>query len=299
MMWPHIMTALITPYDERGDVNPQKAADLAQHLWGQGSGGFVVAGSTGEAFALTWDERERLFKGVRDALPPEVPVWAGTGTNDTRGTAVLTQAAEKWGADGVLVVAPYYNRPPREGLLAHFTETARHTQLPVMIYNVPGRTGVAIPADVIVEAHRLAPNIAAVKEASGSIMAIIAMHRALGDTMHLYTGDDALLLPSLAAGATGVVSVASHVAASQMDALITAYRRGKPDQALALFDAFTPLAETLFTESNPIPLKWLLNKLGWQVGSVRPPLLMLPDDRFDALWRAHWAIENSAASRGA
>ncbi len=287
MKWPDIMTALITPYDPDGHVNTSKAAELAQSLWGQGSGGFVVAGSTGEAFALSLDEREALFRAVRQALPAEVPVWVGTGSNDSRQTWQLTEAADAWGADGMLIVSPYYNKPPHEGLVEHFAEAARRTLKPVMIYDVPGRTGLPVRPETVLAVKRRADNVLAVKEAAGTITAMIAMHRALPADMRLYSGDDALFLPSLAIGAVGVVSVASHVAAPLMTRLADAWRAGDHHGAVYWHETFWPLANQLFCESNPIPLKWLLNRLGWDVGGLRPPLTMLPDEHFQGLWTAY------------
>lgn len=299
MNWPKIFTALITPYDTFGQVNPDKAAELALHLWGQGSGGFVLAGSTGEAYALSLEERERLYRMVRSALPEEAQVWVGTGSNDTRKAVELTEAADSWGADGMLVVAPYYNKPPAQGLTAYFAETARHTDKPVMIYDVPGRTGVQVAPEVVMDARRLAPNIVAVKEAAGTITAMIAMHRFLGSDVKLYTGDDALLLPSLAVGASGVVSVASHVATRHMTQLMDAYNSGRHHEAVALAETFWPLAQDLFCQSNPIPLKWLLNRLGWEVGGVRPPLTAMPDEQFTGLWASYQALQDLPLRRHA
>ena len=287
MKWPDIFTALITPYDADGRVSPKKAAELAHSLWGQGSGGFVVAGSTGEAFALSVEERQVLFRAVREALPPEVPVWVGTGSNDSRQTWELTEAADAWGADGMLIVSPYYNKPPHEGLVDHFAEAARRTAKPVMIYDVPGRTGMQVRPETVLAVKRRAENVVAVKEAAGTITAMIAMHRALPDDVKLYSGDDALFLPSLAIGAVGVVSVASHVAAPLMTRLAAAWQDGDHRAAVHWHETFWPLANQLFCESNPIPLKWLLNRLGWDVGGLRPPLTTLPDERFQALWAAY------------
>lgn len=287
MMWPAIMTALLTPYDDHGEVDADKAAALALHLWGQGCGGFVVAGSTGEAYGLSITERERLFRAVRSVLPDDVLVLVGTGHQDTRQAVRLTEAAHSWGADGMLVVAPYYNKPPQRGLVAHFVEVARHTDRPIMVYDVPGRTGVHVAPETVVEAHLQAANIVAVKEAAGTITALITMHRALSDDITLYSGDDALLLPGLAVGAVGVVSVASHVATRPMVDLVNAFHSGRRGEALALHEALWPLSQALFSDTSPIPLKWLMNRLGWAVGGVRPPLTMPPEtDDLSALWQA-------------
>ncbi|PSR23787.1 MAG: 4-hydroxy-tetrahydrodipicolinate synthase [Sulfobacillus acidophilus] len=299
MNWPHIITALITPYDPLGRVNPEKAAEIALTLWGQGSGGFVVAGSTGEAYALSLDERRALFLQVRAALPADIPVWMGVGTNDTRSSIELTEAASAWGADGMLVVAPYYNRPPNDGLKTHFVEIARHTAKPVMIYDVPGRTGIAVLPEVVVDAHRQAENIAAVKEAAGSVACLTAMHQQLPSDIKLYAGDDALLLPALAVGAYGIVSVVSHVAAPHMTALIEAFHSGHLRQALSWHESLWPVCQLLFAQSNPIPVKWLLNRLGWEVGGVRPPLVMLDDHHFSALWASYERIQSDRSALNA
>lgn len=297
MNWPAIITALVTPYDAAGRVDGNTAQRLVQALYADGSGGFVVAGSTGEAYGLALDEREHLFRAVRAALPADVPVWVGTGSNDTRETVRLTEAADRWGADGMLVVAPYYNKPSARGLVDHFVAAAQTTSRPIMVYDVPGRTGVHIDPAVVVEAHRQAPNIAAVKEAAGTITAMIAMHRALPSDIKLYSGDDALLLPSLAVGAAGVVSVAAHVAAREMSQLVAAYGAGRAGDAVALHEALWPLNQALFVESNPVPLKWLLNRLGWRVGGVRPPLAMPEDHRLEALWNAYQALRETGWER--
>lgn len=287
MNWPEIFTALITPYGPGGAVDGKKAGQLAQMLWQAGCEGFIVAGSTGEAFALSLAERETLYRSVREALPAAAAVWVGTGSNDTRATVELTQAAHGWGADGMLVVTPYYNKPPESGLVHHFVEAARQTDRPIMIYDVPGRTGLSLTPEVVLRARQQCDNIVAVKEAAGTITAMIAMHRALPTEVRLYTGDDGLLLPSLAAGAHGVVSVASHVATPTIAAVIAAYRAGHPAEALRQFETLVPLADALFMASNPIPLKWLLNQLGWEVGSVRPPLAMLPDSVLAPVWSSY------------
>ncbi|NMP21850.1 4-hydroxy-tetrahydrodipicolinate synthase [Sulfobacillus harzensis] len=298
MNWPPIMTALLTPYDSGGAVDPEKAAALARHLVGQGCGGFVVAGSTGEAYGLSLEERRALFYAVKAAVPAEVAVWVGTGHNDTRETVRLTEAAEAWGADGMLIVAPYYNKPSQEGLAAHFVEAARHTSRPVMLYDVPGRTGVRVDAETVLAAHRKADNIVAVKEAAGSVAAMIAMHRALGSEIRLYSGDDGLLLPSLAVGAVGVVSVAAHVAAAPMASLVAHYHAGQRHQAIQLHEKLWPLAQELFCDANPVPLKWLMNRLGWQVGGVRAPLTMPRDiKKFDGLWQAYQQLAELESAR--
>lgn len=299
MNWPPLMIALVTPYDDSGAVDGEKAAALARHLVGQGCGGFVVAGSTGEAYGLSLEERERLYRAVKRAVPSNIPVWVGTGHNFTREAVQLTEAADGWGADGMLVVAPYYNKPSQEALAHHFREVAAHTSRPLMIYDVPGRTGVKIDPETIREARRKADNIVAVKEAAGSIVAMVQMHRALDPEVVLYSGDDGLLLPSLAVGARGVVSVAAHLAAPAMAELIAAYQEGQVGRALGLHERIWPLAQELFCDANPVPLKWLMNQLGFEVGGVRAPLAFPKDARrFERLWQV-WQNFSAESSRSA
>lgn len=308
MMWPEIFTALITPFTEDGALNADAAADLARTLAGQGSGGFILAGSTGEAFSLNLTERKRLFTAVRGALEPSVPVWLGCGTNDTRSTIALTEAADSWGADGILLVTPYYNKPTQEGLYRHFTEAARRTSRPVMLYNVPGRTAVRLTVQTVTRIMAEAGNVLAVKEATGTLSALMEMARGLPSDAKLYVGDDSLYLAGLLAGASGVVSVAAHVVGPQMTAMAQHLRSGQLAEAAALHRRLWPVFQELFALSNPIPLKWLLNRLGIPAGPVRLPLLTPADaSALEGLWQAYVAqgglwprntIGNAVKNRG-
>lgn len=278
MSWPRIFTAMVTPFLDDGQLDTAQAAGLAHYLWGQGSGGFVLAGSTGEAFSLSLDERHELFQAVHRALPPEVPVWIGCGTNDTKTTLELVEAADSWGVDGILLVAPYYNKPSQEGLYYHFSMALGRTSRPVMLYNVPSRTACHIEPDTVFRLVRRRDNLLAVKEASGTVHSVLALRRRLPSSVKIYSGDDGLFLPSLTAGAYGVVSVASHVVGPQMVKMLTAYLNGEVDEATRWYVRLWPVFRELFSQSNPVPLKWLLNHLGHFVGPVRSPLLMPNDD---------------------
>ncbi|MBX5468144.1 MAG: 4-hydroxy-tetrahydrodipicolinate synthase [Firmicutes bacterium] len=271
MQWPRIFTAMITPFTPEGALAVHEAAKLARWLVRHGSGGLVLAGTTGESPTLSLEERRALFEAVREAVP-EVPVWVGTGHNSTAETVRLTMAATEWGADGVMVVTPYYNKPPQEGLYRHFCTVAEHTPLPVMIYNVPGRTSVTMLPETVAAVMRDRPNVRAVKEAAGSLAPVQRLVDLCPPEAKVYTGDDHLFFPTLAVGGYGVVSVASHLVGDEMAALWQAWERGDVDQARHLHRRLTPIFEELFRVSNPIPLKWAMNQLGLPAGPLRLPL---------------------------
>lgn len=290
MNWPHIMTAMITPFDPHGDLDCETAGRLAAWLTDHGSDGLVVAGTTGESPTLSEEERRELFRAVRSAVPRHVPVWVGTGGNYTREAVTATAMAESWGADGVLVVTPYYNKPPQYALIEHFSQVAQATTLPVMLYNVPGRTGVNLePATVIAIAERNR-NVLAVKEASGNVTQM-AQIVANGSALKLYAGDDALFYPALGLGAEGVVSVASHIVGDALATLYEHWRLGRIAQSRQIHLDLLPIFEELFRLTNPIPVKWALSQLGWPVNTLRLPLAMPADEavfaRLGELLRQH------------
>ncbi len=296
MTWPRIITAMVTPRGDTGNVDNTRAAALARHLWNHGSGGFVLAGSTGEAYALSIEERRRLFESVRAAVPDTVPIWMGTGTNNTRDTVRLTQAAESWGVDGVLVVTPYYNRPNQEGLIEHFSQILEATHSSVMVYNVPMRTGVyLLPQTMVRIAHR-ASHPLSIKDASGNLDSIVELRHLLSHEIPVYSGDDSLWLPSMMAGAYGVVSVASHVVGDEMARALSYLLEGHWMLAMEEHRRLWPVFKALFLDANPIPVKWLLNQLGLPVGSVTLPLLM-PNkaDWCETLWHAYQEVKLSSA----
>lgn len=267
-----ILTAMVTPFNEQGEVNYQAAKNLAVKLVENGSDGLVIAGTTGESPTLTTEEKLTLFSTVVEAVGGRATVIAGTGTNNTQATVELTKAAERTGIDGVLLVAPYYNKPPQEGLYQHFKKVAEATTLPLMIYNIPGRTGVNItPATM----RRLAEidNIVALKEAAGDINQAAEMVRVLPKDFLVYSGDDSMTLPMLSVGATGVVSVASHLVGRRMKSMIEAFNQGDVSKATELHRELLPLFKVLFITTNPIMVKAALNLLGIPVGATRLPLV--------------------------
>jgi 4-hydroxy-tetrahydrodipicolinate synthase len=267
----NILTAMVTPFNEEGEVDYQAAKNLAVKLVENGSDGLVIAGTTGEAPTLTMEEKLTLFSTVVEAVGGRATVVAGTGTNNTKATVEFTKEAERTGIDGVLLVAPYYNKPPQEGLYQHFKKVAEATTLPLMIYNIPGRTGVNIlPATM----SRLAEidNIVALKEAAGDLNQAAEMVRVLPKDFLVYSGDDSMTLPMLSVGATGVVSVASHLVGRRMETMIEAFKEGDVDEATKLHQELLPLFKVLFITTNPIMVKAALNMLGLPVGTTRLPL---------------------------
>jgi 4-hydroxy-tetrahydrodipicolinate synthase len=275
--WPAVFTAMVTPFDTNGRLATEEAARLAAWLVRHGTGGLVVAGSTGEGATLTDDERERLFRAVREAVGPDVPIVVGTGTNDTAVSIERSRAAEKWGADGVLAVAPYYNKPPQAGLEAHFLAIAGAIGIPVMLYNVPSRTSVSVEPRTVARVMGRAANVLAVKESSGNVDLFSQLVEQIPSDRLVYSGDDILTLPALAVGAVGVVSVASHLVGDELAAMIDAYGRGDVKTAGELHRRLAPVFRALFVQSNPIPLKWALNRLGAAVGMPRLPLVAADD----------------------
>ncbi len=275
MQWPCIITAMVTPFTETGTLDETRAEELARWLILNGSEGLVVAGTTGESPTLSLEERERLFYAVKRGAG-NAPVLMGAGSNDTYHAKMLSQQAASWGADGVLLVAPYYNKPPQEGLFRHFVHIAQNLPIPVMLYNVPGRTGVNLAASTVAKIVAACPNVFAVKEASGQIGAMEQLLEECPDTL-LYSGDDALFFPAMALGARGVVSVASHVVGPEMASMATALRNQDLPYARALHFRLLPIFRDLFSWPNPIPLKWLMNRLGLPAGPLRLPLVY-PED---------------------
>jgi len=273
-----VVTAMVTPFAADGSVDLALTARLADHLVGHGSDGLVVCGTTGESPTLSWDEQHALFAAVKGAVGDRAKVLAGSGSNCTAEAVEATRQAAALGADGALVVVPYYNKPPQDGLEAHFRAVAAAApELPLMLYNIPGRTGTSLePATV---ARLLdCPNVVSFKAASGTTEEVSALRALCGDRLAIYSGDDALTLPMLAVGAVGVVSVASHLAGPQISAMVRAFFNGDQSQALALHEQLLPLCKALFCTTNPIPVKAALELCGWPVGAPRLPLLSAAAD---------------------
>lgn len=282
---------MVTPFDDSGAVDHQKAWDLARHLVDQGTDTLVVAGTTGESPTLGDGEKVALFKTIIDAVAEKkTKVVAGTGTYNTAHSVELTEKAAELGADGVLAVTPYYNKPSQEGLIAHFNAIA-DVGLPVMLYNIPGRTSRVIEVDTLVRlaAH---PNIVAVKDAVGDIdFTSTTVNLAPG--FPVYSGDDSRTLPMMAVGAVGVVSVISHLAGPAVKAMLKAARDGNFSEARRLHHLLLPLQQACFAEPNPAPVKGALSRFWEPVGDVRLPLVNPSEDTLAAVEKALGAIATS------
>lgn len=271
-LFGHVVTAMVTPFTAGGEVDYAKAATLARRLVENGNDGLVIAGTTGESPTLSDEEKIRLFRAVKDAVGDRGKVVAGTGTYDTAHSIHLSKEAHRAGADGLLLVNPYYNRPSQDGLYAHFRAVAESTPLPVMLYNIPGRTGVNCAPETIARLAEI-PNIVAVKEAAGSLDQVSEIRVKTPDHFLIYSGDDSLTLPKLAVGATGVVSVAGNIAARPIQEMIQAFFAGRVAEALRLHRRLWPLFKVLFITTNPVPVKSAMRLSGFDCGSVRLPLV--------------------------
>jgi 4-hydroxy-tetrahydrodipicolinate synthase len=267
-----VLTAMVTPFSKDGAVDYAVAERLADHLVRHGSDGLVVCGTTGESPTLTWDEEYQLFQVVKQAVAGRAKIIAGTGSNSTHEAIEATRKAAQLGLDGSLQVVPYYNKPPQEGLLQHFGQIAQAVpDLPLMLYNIPGRTGCNMAVETVAKLAEI-PSIVAIKEASGSLDQVSQIRRATPSDFAIYSGDDSLTLPLLAVGGAGVVSVASHLVGDHLQQMVQAYESGQTRLATDIHLSLLPLFKVLFITANPIPVKLALTLGGWEVGSVRLPL---------------------------
>lgn len=276
-----VVTAMITPFDENDVVDLDVAADLARWLVDHGTEGLVLAGTTGESSVLDDREKLDLWQAVAEAV--DVPVIAGTGSNDTAHTVALTRAAGDLDVAGVIVVTPYYNRPGPAGIDGHFRAAAEATDLPVLLYDIPVRTGRKVPTDVLVRLVREVPNIVGVKDATGNPAETGRLVAELPESADVYSGDDSLTLPLLAVGAVGVVGVATHWAGPQFKEMVTAYEKGDVVRArevnASLYESYD--FETGPEYPNPIPTKAMMRALGFGVGQCRAPMGLAPDSLED------------------
>ncbi|MDJ0592880.1 MAG: 4-hydroxy-tetrahydrodipicolinate synthase [Pleurocapsa sp. MO_226.B13] len=278
-----VITAMVTPFASDGSVNYAIAEKLADHLVENGSDGLVICGTTGESPTLSWAEEYELFKVVKQAVGNKAKIIAGTGSNSTTEAIAATKEAEKLGLDGSLQVVPYYNKPPQEGLYDHFRAIAEAApDLPMMLYNVPGRTSRNLEPETVANLAQIG-NIVGIKEASGNLEQACKIRCLTPDAFAIYSGEDALMLPMLAVGGVGVVSVASHLVGKQMQEMIREFARGNNKQATAIQVKFFPLFQALFMTTNPIPVKTALNLQGWNVGGLRTPLSELQLDLLEKL----------------
>ncbi|MEK3989624.1 MULTISPECIES: 4-hydroxy-tetrahydrodipicolinate synthase [Robertmurraya] len=277
VLFGRVSTAMVTPFDSKGHIDFAKTTLLINHLIENGSDSLVIAGTTGESPTLSKEEKIALFQHVVKVVDKRIPVIAGTGSNNTYATIELTKKAEEIGVDAVMIVAPYYNKPNQEGLYQHFKAAAEATSLPVMVYNIPGRSVVNILPETIIRLSKIA-NIVAVKEASGNLNAMTAIIAGTDDDFLLYSGDDGLTIPVLSIGGVGIVSVASHVIGNEMQEMVSAFVNGDIQAAAKKHQQLLPKMEGLFKAPSPAPVKTALQIKGLDVGSVRLPLVPLNEE---------------------
>ena len=267
--WGRLITAMVTPFHENLNVDYDGAVNLGRKLVEEGSTALVITGTTGEAPTLSFEERLALYRRMK--LKVDVPIIAGVGTNSTKNTIENAKAAEEAGADALLVVTPYYNKPDQDSLYEHFKSVAESVDLPIMLYNVPGRTGCNILPETVEKLAKI-ENIVALKEASGNIVQMSDIIRRVPEDFLIYSGDDVMLLPALSVGAYGIVSVCSHIVGPEMKEMIDAFVAGETNKAREIHLKLLKIFQVLFMIANPIPVKAALNMTGTKVGGLRLPL---------------------------
>ena len=272
-----LLTAMVTPFNEAGMVDYEQTKRLAQALLNSGSEGLVVSGTTGESPTLSREEKLRLFAEVKSAVGEKGTVIAGTGSNNTAQSLELTKEAERIGVDACLLVVPYYNKPAQEGLYQHFKTIAQGTNLPCILYNVPSRTVTSLSADTAIKLSHI-DNIIGVKEASGNLGQISKIIGEAREDFLVWSGNDSDTLHILALGGYGIISVASHLVGNQIKEMIDSATSGKIDEAASIHRRLLPLIDAMFVVSNPVPVKYALNHVGFNVGKPRLPLTE-PDEK--------------------
>lgn len=290
-----LLTAMVSPFREDGSVDYAAGADLAEWLINNGSDGLVVEGSTGESATMNFEEKVQFMRTIKERIGGRAPIVAGAGTNCTASTIELVKAFEEVGVDGLLVVGPYYNKPTQEGYYQHFAAVARSTKLPIIVYNVPGRTGSNIMPETVVRLANDFENIVAIKEAAGNVAQTADLYRLLPEDFSIYSGDDTLILPFCSVGACGLISVLGNIGGDLLQSIMQAYQDGCVKEAADLNKKMVPLARSLFIESNPIPVKSAVTKVtGIDAGIPRLPLTPISKEaeaKMDTVLREYGLIK--------
>lgn len=266
----NVVTAMVTPFTKDDQVDLKASQKLAQHLEKTGTDCVLLAGTTGESPTLTSQEKIDLLKAVKEAV--DIPVMLGTGSNNTAASIELSKKAQAAGADALLLVVPYYNKPNQEGMIAHFTAIAQAVDIPTMLYNIPGRSAINLEADSIIRLAKV-PNITALKAASGNLDQITRVRLATDDSFTIYSGDDSMTLPILSIGGKGVVSVASNVIGTPIQEMVQAYHQADLEEARQAFLRLYPFFKAMFVDTNPIPIKYAVHRLGLINLSYRLPMV--------------------------
>jgi len=281
--------AIVTPFKADGSLDEEGLRSNIEFLVSNGVAGVVPCGTTGESATLSWEEHTRVVDITIEQVKGRVQVIAGAGSNNTSEAIEAARHAAESGADAVLTITPYYNKPSQEGLFRHFSAIAAAVNIPMVLYNVPGRTGVNMLPETV-ERLSVIPQVAAVKEASGNVMQISEIHRLCGDRITVLSGDDALTLPILACGGTGVISVTGNIVPAKMCKMVDLYLKGDHVGALKLHEELLPLSQIVFIESNPVPVKVCMADMGLAAGPVRLPLAPMIDSNKEKLlsvWKTY------------
>ena len=294
----NIGTAMVTPFTKDGGmVDYKHLAGMIEHLIKTGTDTIVVLGTTGEVPTLSTEEKLDVLKYTVDQVNGRVPVIAGVGDNETYYSKIMAQKAEVAGVDVVMLVASYYNKPNQRGIYAHFEDIAQSVSVPVMLYNIPGRTGINIEPDTVAKLSKI-PNIQIIKEASGDLDQMTEILSLTDDDFTVYSGDDCITLPLLAAGGHGVISVAAHVVGEDMQRMISLFKEGRHAEAAKIHQALLPLIRALFAQPSPAPVKYALSKLGLCNENVRLPIVSLTDEEkaaFDQVWDHYFQTQKTFA----
>lgn len=278
--------ALVTPFKANGDVNYDKLEEILEEQIAGGTDAIVICGTTGEASTMSPEEHLSVIKYGCEVVKGRIPVVAGTGSNCTREAVYMSQKAEEAGADGVLLVTPYYNKATQNGLIAHFTTIAEAIKIPALLYHIPGRTGVTMKPETIVSLCKNVPNIVGVKEASGNFSSVATMMNMADGCIDVYSGNDDQIVPLLSMGGKGVISVLSNVAPKQTHDICQKFFDGDVKGSLQMQLDAIPLISALFSEVNPIPVKAAMNMMGKEVGPLRLPLTEMEDAHKEVLKQA-------------
>lgn len=298
MIFKGSAVALVTPFDENGNVNFDKIKELVDFQIENGTDAIVACGTTGEASTMNDEEHLAAIKAIIDAADKRVPVIAGTGGNDTAHSIYLSQEAEKLGADALLIITPYYNKANKSGLRKHFVSIANSVKLPIILYNVPSRTKVNIPPALVADLARNVDNIVALKEACGDLAQVAEVCRLVPDDFTVYSGNDDSILPLLSLGGSGVISVLANVCPRETHDLVAKFFEGDIEGSRKLQLGMKPLIDALFIEVNPVPVKTAVNLLGFNVGDLRLPLAEMEEEDLEVLKRelVNWGLKIQEAT---
>lgn len=298
MIFKGSAVALVTPFDESGNINFEKIKELVEFQIANGTDAIVACGTTGEASTMNDEEHLSAIKAIVDAVNKRIPVIAGTGGNDTSHSIYMSQEAEKLGADALLIITPYYNKANKSGLRKHFVSIANSVKLPIILYNVPSRTKVNIPPALVADLANNVDNIVALKEACGDLAQVAEVCRLVPEGFAVYSGNDDSILPLLSVGGSGVISVLANICPRETHDLVAKFFEGDIEGSRKLQLGMKPLIDALFIEVNPVPVKTAVNLMGFNVGDLRLPLAEMEEQNLEVLKRelVNWGLKIQEAT---